>query len=110
MDADSQDSPHGQRLRAARKARGWSLQDAADATALPKSSWQGWEEGVFPPADRAIKIAAALSTTVEAIWGQLPADDANEEPTKAPEFQPARGGHTSNDFVGPRDSSVGAGV
>lgn len=108
MDADSQDSPHGQRLRAARKARGWSLQDAADATALPKSSWQGWEEGVFPPADRAIKIATALGTTVEAIWGQLP-DDADEGPTKAPEFQPARGGHTSNDFAGPRDTT-GMGV
>lgn len=74
MDADSHDSlpPHARRLRAARKARGWSLADAAEQTGFAKSSWQGWEQGVFPPTDRALAIAGSLGVKVEDIWGDGP--------------------------------------
>lgn len=80
--------PHAQRLRAARKARGWSLADASEGTGYAKSSWQVWESGVFPPADRALTIAAALGVTVEDIWGAQPLpvelpDD--ERPTLTPD-------------------------
>lgn len=60
-----------------------------------------------------VNFAAAIERATD---GAVPipawetTDDADEEPTKASEFQTARGGHTTNDFVGPRDSSVGAGV
>ena len=55
-------------------------------------------------------IREHIRATVEGRARVTPSDDADEEPTKAPEFQPARGGHTSNDFAGPRDSIAGVGV
>ena len=77
------------RLRALRISRGLSIRDAAKAAGVPASSWQTSEEGSLPNASRAVQMAAALGTTVEAVWGEsrLPvADDAANDvapPTRA---------------------------
>lgn len=71
---------HAERLRAARKAKGLEVAEAAALTGVPKSSWHEYEGGAVPSATRAVTMAAALGETVETIWGSvtLASEDAAE--------------------------------
>lgn len=75
---------HAERLRAARKAKGFEVPDIAALTGVPKSSWHEYEGGAVPSATRAVTMAAALGETVESIWGSVAlAGDDVEAPTEA---------------------------
>lgn len=74
-------------LRRLRTEAGLSMAQLAERAGVIKPSLQKWEAGVVPNVESAIRIARALGTTPEAIWGaSLPAADvpADEAPT-APE-------------------------
>jgi len=56
---------HAEKLRAARKARGFEVAEVAALAGVPKSSWHEYEGGAVPSATRAVTMAAALGETVE---------------------------------------------
>ena len=72
---------HAEKLRAARKARGFEVAEVAALAGVPKSSWHEYEGGAVPSATRAVTMAAALGETVESIWGSvtLASEDASHE-------------------------------
>lgn len=73
-----------------------SMDDAAKAADVPKSTWQTWEAGSPPAATKAVRAARVLDTTVEAIWGEAALSADDERPTIPLDIQ--------------RDSIAGAGV
>jgi len=64
-------------LRKARDKAGMTLEDVADAAGISLRSYQRIEAGErWPRVDEALKIAAALETTVEGLWRIDEANDA----------------------------------
>jgi transcriptional regulator with XRE-family HTH domain len=57
------------RLRATRLQAGLSQAQLAERAGTRQYSVSRWEQGKFPQVPAAIRIAAALDTTVEAVWG-----------------------------------------
>lgn len=70
-------------LRALRSALGLSMRDAAERAGVAKSTWQRWEDGALPAAPAALRAAAALHTTVEAVWGGAPLPEQPTDETEA---------------------------
>ncbi len=69
-------NPFPSNLRAARKAKGWTLEQAAAAADTSRGYLSDLERGVrpMPPGAKLEKIALALDTTVSALAGGDPAD------------------------------------
>jgi len=66
-------TPFPSNLRAARKAKGWTLEQAAAAAETSRGYLSDLERGVrpMPPGAKLEKIALALDTTVSALAGGL---------------------------------------
>ena len=63
----------GPRIRAGRRAVGLTQQDLAKQVAVSRQTIIAMETGDYAPSVYlAIKIARALGTTVEALWGDPP--------------------------------------
>ncbi|MFC7482863.1 helix-turn-helix transcriptional regulator [Luedemannella flava] len=70
MRATGADSAAGPRIRAARKEAGLTQQDLAKAVEVSRQTVISMETGDYAPSVYlAVRIARALGTTVEALWG-----------------------------------------
>ncbi|GAA1820355.1 hypothetical protein GCM10009682_45860 [Luedemannella flava] len=68
--ATGADSAAGPRIRAARKEAGLTQQDLAKAVEVSRQTVISMETGDYAPSVYlAVRIARALGTTVEALWG-----------------------------------------
>lgn len=68
---------HRTRLREARLEAGLTQQEVADVVGLPRANVARWESGTqLPRVDNALKLAAALDSTVESLW---PLDHDDQE-------------------------------
>lgn len=61
------------RLKQARTSKGMTQREIAKIVGLSEVGYQNYEYGIrVPNARTAIRIAQALSTTVEDLWGNAP--------------------------------------
>lgn len=73
-----------EKIRFRRLEKGLDQTEAATRAGVRKSTWNGWEHGVEPHAKAAVRVAKALETTAEHLFGDdAPAPD--ERPTLMPD-------------------------
>lgn len=72
--APETDGAAGTRVRVGRRAAGLTQQDLAKQVAVSRQTIIAMETGDYAPSVYlAIKVARALTTTVELLWGDAPA-------------------------------------
>ena len=59
----------GNKLKIAREKNGLTQKQVAETVGIAESAYQRYERGRIPTAKTAVKIARALRTTVEALYG-----------------------------------------
>lgn len=59
----------GNKLKIAREKNGLTQKQVAETVGIAESAYQRYEHGRIPTAKTAVKIARALRTTVEALYG-----------------------------------------
>jgi len=61
-------SPVACRLRQARKAKGWSLEEAAHEAKIPKMNLCRWERGGTAPVQAAQKLSRLYGKPINWLW------------------------------------------
>jgi len=95
-------------LRAWRNERGLTVRDAAQMAAISSSHWGEIEMRKKVPSSGVARALFEVTGIPVERW-YTPAERRRLESVQASRAESAIG-HTSNDFVWPRDSRVGAGV
>jgi DNA-binding XRE family transcriptional regulator len=98
------------RLVLARRLAGMTIEEAADATGLSKSSWANWENGTRPHDRDEVCQAIAVALDVDLIWLTFggPLTPARGRPTKRSAVDNC-GYHSATSGPGPKSTRPTAG-